>query len=108
MDLSGAHGNVNNNFYITYPSDHCGINCYCDSGGSVAGCAELDWTENNGYCYQATTWHDDASGGDHPGYGGKGALSGGTVSCSAQYSADGSHVDIHIGENYNAGKGQTG
>merc|ERR1712224_870328 len=34
--------------------------------------------------------------------------SGGSVSCSAQYSADGSHVDINIGGNSNGGNGQTG
>merc|ERR1712070_974382 len=33
---------------------------------------------------------------------------GGTVSCSAQYSSDGSHVDINIGGNSNGGNGQTG
>jgi len=113
MDLSQAHNGVNNNFYLTYPYDeNCGISCYCDSGGNHdsqgRGCAELDWTENNGGCFQATTWHDDTGGGDGPGYGGNGGLSGGTVSCSAQYSADGSHVDINIGGNSNGGNGQTG
>jgi hypothetical protein len=109
MDLSGAHGGVNNNFYVTYPNQpNCGIDCYCDSGGSVAGCAEMDWTENNGGCFQATTWHDDASGGDHGGYGGNGGLSGGSIQCSAQYSADGSNVDITIGGNHANGNGQTG
>lgn len=113
MDLSQAHNGVNNNFYVTYPYDeNCGLNCYCDSGGNHdsqgRGCAELDWTENNGGCYQATTWHDDESGGDGPGYGGSGGLGGGTVPCSAQYSADGSHVDINIGGNSNSGNGQTG
>lgn len=108
MDLSQAHGGVNNNFYVTYPGEeNCGINCYCDSGGSVAGCAELDWTENNGGCFQATTWHDDAAGGDHGGYGGNGGLSGGTIQCSAQYSADGSSVDITIGGNHANGNAQT-
>lgn len=113
MDLSQAHNGVNNNFYVTYPyEENCGISCYCDSGGNHdsqgRGCAELDWTENNGGCYQATTWHDDESGGDGPGYGGNGGLSGGTVSMSAQYSADGSYVDINIGGNTNGGNGQSG
>jgi hypothetical protein len=104
---------VNNNFYVTYPyEENCGISCYCDSGGNHdsqgRGCAELDWTENNGGCFQATTWHDDEGGGDGPGYGGNGGLSGGTVSMSAQYSADGSHVDINIGGNTNGGNGQSG
>merc|ERR1712100_260198 len=40
--------------------------------------------------------------------GGNGGLGGGTVSMSAQYSADGSHVDINIGCNTNGGNGQTG
>jgi hypothetical protein len=108
MDLSGAQGNVNNNFYVTYPSDHCGLNCYCDSGGSVAGCAEMDWTENNGGCYQATTWHDDASGGDHGGYGGNGGLGGGTVHFSTKYSDDGSSITVTAGGNSYNGNGQTG
>jgi hypothetical protein len=110
MDLSGAQGNVNNNFYITYPSDHCGINCYCDSGGGagIAGCAELDWTENNGGCYQATTWHDDASGGDHGGYGGNGGLGGGLVHFSAKYSDDGSQLTVQAGGNTYNGNGQAG
>lgn len=107
MDLSGAHGNVNNNVYITYPSDHCGINCYCDSG-AIGGCAEMDWTENNGGCYQATTWHDDASGGDKGGYGGNGGLGGGTAHFSAKYSQDGSQVTIQSGGNTYNGNGQTG
>merc|ERR1711879_864049 len=66
MDLSNAHGNVNNNFYLTYPRDG---HTYCDSGGSCGGscCAEFDLTENNGNCFQATTWHSDRSGGDHDG-----------------------------------------
>merc|ERR1712070_1145633 len=113
MDLSQAHNGVNNNFYVTYPyEENCGISCYCDSGGNHdsqgRGCAELDWTENNGGCYQATTWHDDESGGDGPGYGGNGGLGGGIVSMSAQYSSDGSHVDINIGGNQNGGNGQSG
>lgn len=53
MDLSNAHGGVNNNVYVTYPSDG---HSYCDSGGSCSSCcAEYDWTENNGNCAQATT-----------------------------------------------------
>merc|ERR1712087_466006 len=46
MDLSGAHGGVNNNAYITFPSR---VGSYCDSGGT-GGCAELDFIENNGNC----------------------------------------------------------
>merc|ERR1712187_557155 len=76
MDLSGAHGNVNNNFYLTYPTrPNCGIDCYCDSGGCPPGCAEMDLTENNGNCWQATTWHPDPNGGDHGGEAQEGGLS---------------------------------
>merc|ERR1711937_82534 len=103
----------NNNFYVTYPyEENCGISCYCDSGGNHdsqgRGCAELDWTENNGGCYQATTWHDDASGGDHGGYGGEGGLGGGTVHFSAKYSDDGSQLTVTAGGNNHPGNGQTG
>jgi hypothetical protein len=112
MDLSQAHGGVNNNFYVTYPyEENCGISCYCDSGGNHdsqgRGCAELDFTENNGGCFQATTWHDDESGGDGPGYGGHGALGGGSISCSAEYNNDGSYLNINIGDNFMSGNGQT-
>lgn len=63
MDLSGAHGGVNNNLYVTFPytPDH-----YCDSGGT-GGCAELDFVENNGNCAAATTFHTDPNGGDKGG-----------------------------------------
>jgi hypothetical protein len=100
MDLSGAHKGVNNNFYVTYPYDTCGINCYCDSGGNHdsqgRGCAEMDWTENNGNCYSATTWHDASDGSDGPGYGDHTNLNSGLNSYSAVYSNDGSHVDITV------------
>merc|ERR1712032_1109663 len=74
MDLEQAHGGVNNNFYLTYPyEENCGVSCYCDSGGNHdsqgRGCAELDWTENNGGCRQQTTWHDPEHGSDLSGYG---------------------------------------
>jgi len=111
MDLSGAHGGVNNNLYITYPGGdgNPGINNYCDSGGGagIRGCAEMDWTENNGGCFQATTWHDDAGGGDHGGYGGNGGI-GSYIDCDVSYSGDGSSVDIQIGDNHHNGNGQTG
>lgn len=111
MDLIGAHGSVNNNLYITYPGGdgNPGISNYCDSGGSagIRGCAEMDWTENNGNCWQATTWHDDTGGGDHGGYGGQGGISG-NIDCSVQYSDDGSSVNINIGGNHYDGNGQTG
>jgi len=111
MDLGGAHGGVNNNLYITYPGGdgNPGISNYCDSGGGagIRGCAEMDWTENNGNCFQATTWHDDAGGGDHGGYGGSGGISG-NIDCSVKYSDDGSNVNIQIGGNHYDGNGQTG
>ena len=102
MDLSNAHNGVNNNMYVTYPySDNCGIACYCDSGGNLdsqgRGCAEMDWTENNGQCYSATTWHNPSDGSDHPGYGDHTTLNeGGLNSYSAVYSADGSSVDLTV------------
>merc|ERR1712050_350288 len=63
MDVSGAHGGVNNNAYITFPSR---VGSYCDSGGT-GGCAELDFIENNGNCAGSSTFHTDPSGGDHNG-----------------------------------------
>lgn len=113
MDLSGAHKGVNNNFYVTYPYEpNCGGSCYCDSGGNHdsqgRGCAELDWTENNGNCYAATTWHDAEDGSEGGGYGSHTNLGGGVNSYSAVYSADGGHVDITVNGNKIGGNGQTG
>lgn len=105
MDLSGAQGNVNTNFYLTYLSQpNCGIECYCDSGGSAPGCAELDLTENNGNCWQATTWHPDPSGGDHGGEAQEGGLSQ-HVHCRAEWDASGDNVQISIGDNHHSGNG---
>jgi len=69
MELSGAHGGVNNNLYATFPQGgNQGIGSYCDSGGSCSTCcAEMDFTENNGHCFQATTWHTARDGSDHDG-----------------------------------------
>jgi len=111
FDLSGAHSNVNNNFYVTYPYEgNCGKPCYCDSGGNHdsqgRGCAELDWTENNGGCHQATTWHDPQDGSDLGGHGFEGGLSA-QISAQVSYSGDGSKVDITIGGNHYSGNGQT-
>lgn len=104
MDLSNAHGNVNTNFYLTYPPQmNCGINCYCDSG-ATGGCAELDLTENNGNCWQATTWHPDPSGGDKPGEGQEGPL-GSTVHCRAEWDQSGNNVRVTIGDNQHDGNG---
>jgi hypothetical protein len=103
MDLGGAHGNVNNNFYLTFPRDG---HTYCDSGGSCGGscCAEMDITENNGHCFQATTWHSDRSGGDHDGSAQTGGLSS-QVHVKASWNADGSSLGVDIGGNHHSGEG---
>merc|ERR1711957_465125 len=111
MDLSQAHNGVNNNFYVTYPyAENCGGGCYCDSGGNHdsegRGCAELDWTENNGGCYQQTTWHDATDGSDQIGYGSNGGISE-QISAKVSYSSDGASVDISMGGNRYSGNGQT-
>merc|ERR1711948_188202 len=80
MDLGGAHGGVNNNFYITFPSS---VGNYCDSGGT-GGCAELDFVENNGNCAAATTFHTDPGGGDPGNVGGE-MTSRGAVLYSSQW-----------------------
>lgn len=105
MDLSKSHGGVNSNFYVTYPRQpNCGIACYCDSG-ATGGCAEIDFTENNGGCYQASTWHEDPAGGDKSGHGGSGGMSGGVVHMKATYSEDGNHVDVKVGGSSYGGNG---
>jgi len=105
MDLSQAHGGVNTNLYVTFPhKPNCGRACYCDSG-ATGGCAEMDYTENNGGCFQATTWHEDASGGDKSGHGGSGGLPSGIVHMKASYSADGSTLNMQIGNNHYSGSG---
>jgi len=105
MDLSQSHGGVNSNMYVTFPHQaNCGKACYCDSG-ATGGCAEMDYTENNGGCFQATTWHEDVSGGDKSGHGGTGGLSGGVVHMKATYSSDGNQLDMQIGGNHYSGHG---
>jgi hypothetical protein len=102
MDLSGAHGNVNNNFYLTFPQDG---HSYCDSGGSCTSCcAEMDLTENNGNCFQATTWHTDRSGSDHDGTAETGGLSP-QVHVKASWSEDGSALGVDVGGNHHSGEG---
>lgn len=104
MDLTGAHGNVNNNLYFTYPSrPNCGIKCYCDSG-ATGGCAEMDFTENNGNCWQSTTWHPDPSGGDKPGEAQQGSLSAHTH-FKAEWDASGSNLNVQVGSNNHTGSG---
>jgi len=56
----------------------------------------MDWTENNGQCYAATTWHDPSDGSDGAGYGDHTNLNTGKNSYSAVYSDDGSHVDLTV------------
>lgn len=112
MDLSQAHNGINTNFYVTYPYEpNTGKQMYCDSCGNHdyqgRGCAELDWTENNGNCHQATTWHDASDGSECGGYGAEGDLSQ-NIHCSTQYSGDGSQVTINIGGNSKSGTGHAG
>lgn len=101
MDLTGAHGNVNNNFYLTFPRDG---HTYCDSGGSCGGscCAEMDITENNGNCFQATTWHTDRGVSDHDGKAQTGGLSS-RVHIKAAWSADGGSLGVDINGNHHSG-----
>jgi len=98
MDLSGAHGGVNTNFYLAFPrKTNCGIGCYCDSG-ATGGCREIDITENNGHCYQATTWHSDPWGGDKNGHGGSGYI-GARIHIRASFDNNGG-ASIQIGDNH--------
>jgi len=101
MDLSGAHGGVNNNVYATFPSDG---HTYCDSGGIMKGCAEYDFTENNGNCAQATTWHHDRGGGDHGGQQSVGPLSS-NVHVKVTWTADASKSHVSVGGNNYDGEG---
>merc|ERR1712226_358125 len=102
MDLANAHGNVNNNFYLTYPRDG---HSYCDSGGSCTSCcAEFDLTENNGNCFQATTWHTDRSGGDHDGKAQTGSLTS-HIHIKAAWNADGTQASVDVGSNVHSGEG---
>eukprot|EP00928_Gymnodinium_smaydae_P009986 TRINITY_DN1374_c0_g1_i1.p1 TRINITY_DN1374_c0_g1~~TRINITY_DN1374_c0_g1_i1.p1 ORF type:complete len:327 (+),score=52.99 TRINITY_DN1374_c0_g1_i1:77-982(+) len=101
MDLSNAHGGVNNNVYATYPVDG---HSYCDSGGSAPGCAEYDWTENNGNCAQATTWHHDRGGSEHGGEQYVGGLSN-NVHVKVTWNNDGSRSHVSVGGNNYDGEG---
>jgi len=103
MDLSNAHGNVNNNFYATFPRDG---HTYCDSGASCGGncCAEMDFTENNGNCWQATTWHSDRSGGDHDGKAQQGGI-GSQIHVRAAWNSDGSSLSVDVGGQHHSGEG---
>lgn len=102
MDLSNAHGKVNTNFYMTFPKDG---HTYCDSGGGCKKCcAEMDFTENNGHCYQSTTWHSDRSGHDHGGKAKSGSISS-KVHVKATWSSDGKSLDVEIGGHKHTGEG---
>lgn len=105
MDLSGAHGNVNNNFYLTYPRDVGNSGYYCDSGaGSANGCAEMDITENNGNCFQATTWHTNRDGSDHDGKAQTSSINS-RVHIKATWNADGSQLTVDVNGNQHSGEG---
>lgn len=107
MQLSGAHGGVNNNVYITFPTSPGGR--YCDSGAGTPGpgCAELDFIENNGHCAAATTWHTDPGGGDH---GGKQTVNGiGTsVRVKAEWDGGGDTLTVHVDGHVMSGQGNPG
>ena len=82
MELSGAHGGVNNNLYATFPQGgNQGMGSCCDSGGSFSiCCAEMDFTEDNGDCLQTTTWHTARDGSGHAGEAHTGSI-GNSVLC---------------------------
>lgn len=106
MDLSRAINGVNNNVYATYPSGGDSAP-YCDSGRDTPSghCAENDWTENNGNCMQATTWHRPADGSDHDGHPQyTGGLSN-HVHVKVTWSADGSTQHVSVGGNNYDGDG---
>jgi len=100
MELSGAHGGVNNNVYVTFPSV---VGHYCDSGGT-GGCAELDFAENNGNCESATTFHTDPSGGDKDGTQYTGAI-GKSVHVRAEWDQGGDTLSVTVNGNHYSGKG---
>jgi len=107
MDLNNARGNVNTNLYVTFPHQpNCGIKCYCDSG-ATGGCAELDFTENNGNCWQATTWHPEPNGGEKAGFGGGGGI-GPNLHVRADFTADGNTLNVAVGGNHHSGPGVGG
>merc|ERR1712087_262922 len=103
MDLTGAHAKVNNNFYVTFPST---VGHYCDSGGT-GGCAELDFTENNGNCMGATTFHKDPSGGDKSGTQYTGGI-GNNVHVRAEWNAGGDTLSVTVNNHHYSGVGNPG
>ena len=62
----------------------------CDSCGSCSICrAEMDFTENNGDCFQATTWHNARDGSDHDGEAHAGSI-GNNVNIRADWTSSNS------------------
>jgi hypothetical protein len=105
MDLSGAHGGVNTNFYVTFPRrPNCGGSCYCDSG-PAGGCAELDFIENNGNCVAQTAFHTDPSGGEKGGHNIALTGIGNNVHVRAAWSGDGGHLSVLVNGNEHGGEG---
>jgi len=103
MDLSGAHGGVNNNFYVTFPNS---VGQYCDSGGT-GGCAELDFVENNGNCAAATTFHTDPGGGDKDGKQTVNGI-GSHVHVRAEWDASGDSLTVMVDGHKITGAGNPG
>lgn len=106
MDLSGAQNNVNNNLYGTFPVGGDSAP-YCDSGGSCGGscCAEFDITENNGNCFQATTWHTDRGGQDHDGKAQTSNIGNPHCHIKAEWNGDGSQVTVNVCGAVHSGEG---
>merc|ERR1712087_611342 len=103
MDLTGAHAKVNNNFYVTFPST---VGHYCDSGGT-GGCAELDFTENNGNCMGSTTFHKDPNGGDKGGTQYTGGI-GSHVHVLAEWNQGGDTLSVTVNDHHYSGIGNPG
>merc|ERR1712087_603092 len=103
MDLGGAHGGVNNNFYITFPNS---VGNYCDSGGT-GGCAELDFVENTGNCAAATTFHTDPGGGDKGGTQTVNGISS-HVHVRAEWDGSGDQLAVHVDGHAISGPGNVG
>lgn len=98
MDLTKAHGGINNNVYGTFPTDG---HTYCDANRKHA-CKEFDFTENNGHCRQATTWHRGPH--DHSGKGHVGSLDK-IVHIKVTWSDDGIRSNVTVGKNHYSGEG---
>merc|ERR1711920_979540 len=66
--------------------------------------ANAHGNENNGNCFQATTWHSDRSGGDHDGKAQTGGLTS-KVHIKAAWNADGTQANVDVGSNVHSGEG---